>query len=109
MKVPHFNVAIVGSGITGLSTAFHLHKAGTEKVALLSPSYSLSTSSHSANILVGGLNDNFTRISNAHGVDFAKDLWSFSNSGFDNVIKFCKEHKVPHSKKRRIRLIVDKN
>lgn len=109
MKVPHFNVAIVGSGITGLSTAYHLHKAGTEKIALVSSSESSSTSRKSANMLVGGLTDNFTRISNAHGLDFAKELWTFSNTGFDKVIQFCKDYKVPHNKNRRIRLIVSED
>lgn len=107
MKVPHFNVAIVGSGITGLSTAYYLHKGGTDKLALISGTR--SESSKSADILVGGLNDNFTRISNAHGIEFAKELWHFSNAGFDHAIRFCKEFKIPHHKNRRIRLIVDKN
>lgn len=106
MKVPHFNVAIVGSGITGLSTAYHLHKSGTENIALLKGSVLNSTSLHTAGILVGGLQDNFTRLSNAHGIDFAKTLWDFSNQGFDRVIEFAKTYKVPYKKNRRIRLIV---
>jgi glycine/D-amino acid oxidase-like deaminating enzyme len=106
MRVPHFNVAIIGSGITGLSTAYFLNKGGADKLVLLSNPQDSGTSSHSADILTGGLHDNFTRISNAHGLDFAKSIWNFSNMGFDNVLRFCRDHKIPYHQNRRIRLIV---
>ena len=109
MKVPHFNIVIVGSGVTGLSTAYHLHQAGTEKIAVLTAPRQTPFSTKSAGIVSGGLSDNFTRITNAHGLSFAQEIWSFANSGFDSVMNFAKEYAIPCHSKRRIRLIVDEH
>lgn len=109
MKIPHFNVVIVGSGVTGLSAAYFLHKGGADKIAILNSHDIPSFSSRAANILCGGLQDNFTRISNAHGIDFAKLMWSFSHNGFDNVLRYCREYSLPFHKNRRIRLIVSES
>ncbi|MBI2601680.1 MAG: FAD-binding oxidoreductase [Deltaproteobacteria bacterium] len=105
MKLPGYEVAIVGEGITGLSTAFHLRKHGVKVITVSHPRRAAYSQS-SAGLLAGGMADNFSRFSHAHGLDFAKELWTFANRGFDDVVTFAKEHKVPFVQNRRLRLIV---
>ncbi len=107
MKRPHFNVVVVGSGVTGLSTALHLHRSGLDKVAVLAEPGPFPFSMKAAGMLCGGLSDNFTRLSNAHGLGFAKEIWNFSNAGFDAVMEFVKAEKILAHSQRRVRLIVD--
>lgn len=109
MSTNQYHIAIIGSGITGLSTAYHLQKQGADKIVIISPSEITSFSRQSAEIVCGGMGDNFTRFSHGHGLDLAKDLWAFANSGFDGVIGFAKTHKVPFVQNKRVRLIASES
>ena len=98
------DIVVVGEGITGLSTVFHLHQLGVRKVALVAGTDAPS-SRQAAGIIAGGQVDNFTRVSHAHGAAFARDLWRFGDLGFDALAAFAKTEGLPLSLKERVRLI----
>ena len=108
MKKTHFDIAIVGRGIGGLSSAYHLGQRGFTNIALIADKKHTGESFRTPGILTASFQDNFTRFSHAHGLDFAAQLWRFSHAGFDKVLKFCKAHKVPYHKNRRLRFLVTK-
>ncbi|MBM4251231.1 MAG: FAD-binding oxidoreductase [Deltaproteobacteria bacterium] len=101
-----YDIIILGSGITGLSTVYHLRKAGVQSIALASATdrAQIATSS-TPGLLFGTPLDNFTRPSHRHGTDVARDIWQFSSSAFEGVISYCDAHKIPHAKGQRQRFI----
>lgn len=106
VSVKNFDVVVIGTGITGLSAAFHLAGAGIEKVALSGPDPAWpATSAASAGLAAGGQNDNYTRVTNAHGSEFAKDLWRFGDASYDALAAWCALSGVPFQAARRLRLI----
>jgi glycine/D-amino acid oxidase-like deaminating enzyme len=101
----HFDVVVIGSGVTGLAARMHLETIGAGSVALSHSTNLASTSRLAAGFLSGGQTDNFTRVSHAHGADFAAALWRFGDTAFDATLTFCKEHGVRVASGRRVRLI----
>ena len=98
-------MVVIGTGITGLSAAFHLEKLGVKQILLAGPDSEGTSSANTSGIIAGGMSDNFTRVSHAHGVDFAKDLWSFGNSAFDALTDFSKRESIPCKLGGRLRFI----
>lgn len=98
------DIIIIGSGITGLSAAHHLGRLGVKNVAL-STGANAPSSGQAAGVIGGGQVDNFTRVSHAHGQDFARDLWRFGDLGFDALTRFAKAEGLPFAQRERIRLI----
>jgi glycine/D-amino acid oxidase-like deaminating enzyme len=106
VSVKNFDVVVVGTGITGLSAAFHLAGAGIKSVALSGPDPACpATSAASAGLASGGQGDNYTRLSNAHGSIFAKDLWHFGDASYDALAAWCASAGVAFHPARRLRLI----
>ncbi len=98
------DIVVVGQGITGLSAVFHLQQLGVRKVALVGGT-GVPSSGQTAGAIAGGQGDNFTRVSHAHGADFARDLWRFGDLGFDALTAFVKTEGLPLALKERVRLI----
>ncbi len=101
----HFQVIIAGGGITGLSAAWHLAQEGATSI-LLATGAETPSSSVAPGWISGGQRDNFTRIAQAHQLDFAADLWRFGDHAFDLTKEWAQRHKVPLASSRRLRLIV---
>lgn len=102
-----FDVVVVGSGVTGFSTVFHLLQFGVGTVALAGPDPTFPSASRtSAGFVSGGQFDNFTRVSNAHGVGLAKDLWTFGDLAFDGLATWCQNCNIFFHRGRRLRLII---
>jgi glycine/D-amino acid oxidase-like deaminating enzyme len=100
-----YHVVVIGGGITGLSTALHLKKKGITRIAV-SQANTLGTPTRIASgFCSGGQLDNFTRLSHVHGMDLARQLWSFGNDAFDSLVTFAKEHQVPVMSSRRYRFL----
>ncbi len=97
-------VVIAGSGITGLSAALHLAESGVLKILIVTGP-SIPTSMTAPGMLSGGQRDNFTRVAAAHQVDFAKTIWQFGDRAFDLTTRWARNHGVPISTCRRLRLI----
>lgn len=100
----HYDIAIIGGGITGLSSAYHLAKSKDLKICL-SSTPEVSASRSSANMISGGLIDNFTRISQRHGPEKAQLSWNYANHAFDAVMEFAKTNGIKTIQGERLRLI----
>ena len=99
-----YSVTIVGAGITGLSTAFHLAKNGIDKIALLyDPNTPVTTG---AGFAVGSLFDNFTRLSHAYGHGLARSVYDFVQQSFHTLIDFCQQQSLAVATGRHLRLVV---
>src|SRR5690242_5879843 len=95
MKAPEiFDVAVVGAGITGLSTVLHLNGLGLKNVALISDKASEPATNTAMGLISGGFADNFTRLSHAHGSGVGGDLWRFGDRAFDALVSFCQNNTV---------------
>lgn len=104
--VKNFDVVVIGTGITGLSTTLHLLDFGVKNIGLAGPEPNLaSVSRDSAGFIAGGQADNFTRVLNAHGNKIANDIWSFGDASFDSLACWCETSGVPLHRGRRLRLI----
>ena len=66
-----FDVVVIGTGISGLATAYHLQRLGIQRLAIAGPNLEASATSRSAGLISGGQVDNFTRIAQAHTAERA--------------------------------------
>lgn len=101
-----YDIIIVGSGFSGLSTAYHLTKASPYKIAVISDPRSKSLSSSFCQMTLGGYFDNFTRISHQWGVQTAETTWKFSHKSYNYCHNLAKRLGVPSQKGKRLRFVV---
>lgn len=102
--VKHYDIAIIGKGITGLSSAFHLRKSN-HSLGFFADLSDLSTTAMSAQLICGGFIDNFTRISQRHNIQNAAAAWAYSNRAFDELKAFAETHDISFRIGQRVRLI----
>lgn len=100
-----FPVTIIGAGITGLSTAYHLNKSGLDKIKIFSTRQSNGFYHIDHAYAAGGFWSNFTRLSHARGVETAKEIWDFGDRSFDFLEDFCKIFQIPWNAGLRARAI----
>jgi glycine/D-amino acid oxidase-like deaminating enzyme len=105
-KILNKQVAIVGAGITGLSTAAHLRELGVNDFILIDSASRDQATKSSPGIALKGFWDNYTRISHAHGPEFGAELWHTTHRGFDALRSYLGREKIAHDVGMRIRLIV---
>jgi len=72
------DVVIIGGGITGLSTAYWLQRAGIRFVVLDKNVIGSGASSRNAGLLLAGTAEHFARLVAAVSLSEAKILWDFS-------------------------------
>lgn len=106
---PHgdrYDVIVLGTGITGLSTVYHLKQLGVQSIAIAGPDTSFAPTSYlTPGIIFGSPLDNFTRTSHRHGLSHAADLWRYSAFAYDALLLHCSQQGIQHSKGPRLRLI----
>ena len=100
---------IVGGGITGLSTAYHLNQLGIDEITIIDDPSNLPTSRACAGFVLGSMFDNITRIAHAYGLPFAKQIYQFSQQALHSIDSFCRQHGVPFERAEHRRLIVSSN
>ncbi|NRA45340.1 MAG: FAD-binding oxidoreductase [Oligoflexales bacterium] len=103
-----YPITIIGAGITGLSTAYHLHKLGIGPAKVYHTSSNQALSKEVPAYVTGGCWDNFTRISHVRGGSSAALFWGFGDQAFEELKYFCMQHKLPWSQGPRLRLICSK-
>lgn len=107
--VRNYQVVIIGGGITGLATAYHLGLAGVDKIAVLSDPARPSTAERSAGFMLGSLFDNITRVAHAYGLEIAAEIYRFSQQARQGLITFCQHQQIPIELAPHLRLIVSSN
>ncbi len=101
----HFDIAIIGSGITGLSAANHLIRLGSRNICMFNDVNTPSSSSRNPGFFLAGLMDNITRISHRHGHQTAQEVWEWSALGYDRLLEYCKSKSIPVNCGNRVRWI----
>lgn len=97
MKQEKIDVAIIGGGVTGLSTAMHLLRQGCGDILLIAPRQG-AASWRSGGFFRGGQTDNFTRFSHARGPSLAGDIWRFGHSSFEALAVYLQNNGLAFKK-----------
>ncbi len=100
-----FDIAIIGTGITGLSAAHHLLRLGTRRLCFFSDQHGVSTTQHSAGLIIAGLMDNITRMAHRHGHGIAQEVWEWSSLAYDRTLEFCQHFNIDQHSGQRVRWI----
>src|SRR2546430_17215498 len=72
------DVAIVGAGIAGIATAYHLARAGAKPVVLEARTVADAASGRTAGFLLAGVAENFAAATRRYGDDRALRIWRFT-------------------------------
>jgi glycine/D-amino acid oxidase-like deaminating enzyme len=87
------DVAIVGAGIAGVATAYHLARAGVRAVVLEARTVAEAASGRNAGFLLAGLAENFVAASGRYGEDRALRIWRFTRHNQELVREIvAREH-----------------
>ena len=105
---PHsklYPIIVVGSGIAGWSTCYHLNKLGIGDFLLISERNKLNSTLSSPGYIAGGMWSNYTRLSHAHGMKSAQKCWKFGDDSYQYTKEFLMAHKGSFEQCRRLRLL----
>ena len=97
------SVAILGDDMAALSIAYHLIQLGILDITLVK-GVSSRLEKYSG-FVCGGLLENFTRTSEAHGDEFASELWRLGDEAYATLKQFSRSLKIPYFEGPRLRFI----
>jgi glycine/D-amino acid oxidase-like deaminating enzyme len=94
--LPHqVEVAIVGGGIAGISTALHLARAGVQVAVLEQGTVACRASGRNDGQLLLGLGEHYHRIHGQFGAEKARLLWSFLRDNHDALRREIERSSIP--------------
>lgn len=99
-----FDVIVIGSGITGLSSLYHLTTMGVKRLALATTGLSQSQSLLASGGSFGSPSDNYTRWCHHHGSIVAQAYWRWNHEAFEALLQFADSHGLMTHRGRRIRV-----
>jgi glycine/D-amino acid oxidase-like deaminating enzyme len=79
------DVVIVGAGVAGIATAYHLARAGVKPVVLEVRAVAEAASGRNAGFLLAGVAENFVAATQRYGHDAALRIWRFTRHNQDLV------------------------
>ncbi|MEZ4741404.1 MAG: FAD-dependent oxidoreductase [Bdellovibrionota bacterium] len=71
-------IAIIGSGISGVSTAYFLHQLGFKHITLIDDQCEKSASFRNCGHILYGTVESMKALNDIHGEEKAKEIWQFS-------------------------------
>ncbi|MBP9709028.1 MAG: FAD-binding oxidoreductase [Oligoflexales bacterium] len=103
MRQSHYDIAIVGAGLSGLSTAWHIQKQSNYSVCLIDPNQS-SPSLNNPGLVFGSFFENYTRFTHTFGNEKAKEIRKYTEMAFRYLGDFCQNSKIEFTEALRIRV-----
>ncbi|MBC62073.1 MAG: hypothetical protein CMP11_06410 [Zetaproteobacteria bacterium] len=100
-----YDIIILGSGVTGLSTGYHLSRLGNYSIAVVNNPDFVPVSQQSAHLISGGYFDNFTRFHHTYKNKLACQIWQFSDDAFRFCSRFVQGSDILRTLGERLRFV----
>src|SRR5713101_6767745 len=88
------DVAIVGAGIAGVATAYHLARTGAKVVAIEARTVAEAASGRNAGFLLAGVAENFVAAARRYGEDRALRIWRFTRRNQELVRAIVERERI---------------
>ena len=88
------DVAIVGAGIAGVATAYHVSRSGAKVVVVEARTVAEAASGRNAGFLLAGVAENFVAAARRYGEDRALRIWRFTRHNQELVREIVERERI---------------